>query len=43
MLAIESYGNMQAESSKLKADKIVKSRFKDWIPAIAGMTSVVSV
>ena len=28
---------------KLKIDKTVKSRFKDWIPACAGMTSVVSI
>ena len=25
-----------------KLDKTVKSRFKDWIPAFAGMTSAVS-
>ena len=24
-------------------DKIVKSRFKDWIPAFAGMTPMVSI
>ena len=24
-------------------DKIVKSRFKDWMPACAGMTSVISI
>jgi len=26
-----------------KIDNIVKSRFKDWIPACAGMTSVISI
>jgi len=28
---------------KLKIDKTVKSRFKDWIPAFAGKTSMVSI
>jgi hypothetical protein len=33
--------NVEHRTSNI--DKIVKSRFNDWIPAFAGMTSVVSV
>jgi hypothetical protein len=30
-------------SLNTKGDNLGKSRFKDWIPAFAGMTSVVSI
>ena len=35
--------NAKLKSPNLKYDKIVKSRFKDWIPAFAGMTAVISI
>jgi len=33
----------RVKGSRLMVDGIVKSRFKDWIPAFAGMTPVVSI
>jgi hypothetical protein len=33
--------NVQHRTSNI--DGIVKSRFKDWVPAFAGMTPVVSI
>jgi len=35
--------NAKLKNPNLKYDKIVKSRFKDWIPAFAGMTAVISI
>jgi hypothetical protein len=37
------YCHVTNEYFRLKIDGIVKSRFKDWIPAFAGMTPVVSI
>jgi hypothetical protein len=40
---MRNYGTVEGLRKKMNIDGIVKSRFKDWIPAFAGMTPVISI